>query len=183
MEAAADISPKRGTVRILNRILHMIARVAPGSTNLRPSLHRLRGVKIGNGVFIGDDVYLENEYPECVEIGDNVEVGLRSIIIAHLRGPGRIVIERNAWIGAGCIVATAAGRVLTIGEGAVVGAGSVITSDVSAHAFVRPAPPQQVGTAQVPLSTSTYMEFVRGLRPARRARKSSDQAPVPKTGT
>src|SRR5580704_1064032 len=58
--------------RVSNRILQFAARVAPGSQSFRPLLHRLRGVSIGKNVFIGDDVYLENEYPECVEIQDNV---------------------------------------------------------------------------------------------------------------
>jgi len=56
--------------RISNRILHLMARFLPGSKSLRPFLHGLRGVKIHGTVFIGDDVYLENEYPECVEIHD-----------------------------------------------------------------------------------------------------------------
>ena len=58
-----------------NRLLHVAARQLPGSTSVRPFLHRLRGVKIGRRVFIADDVYLENEYPERVEI-QGVVVGL-----------------------------------------------------------------------------------------------------------
>ena len=45
-----------------------MARFLPGSTSLRPFLHKLRGVRIQGDVFIGDDVYIENEYPECIEI-------------------------------------------------------------------------------------------------------------------
>lgn len=161
--------------RVSNRALHLMARVLPGSRSLRPFLHRLRGVSIGRNVFIGDDVYLENEYPGCVDIEDDVEIGLRSVIIAHLRGPGRVVIKKAAWIGACCVISSAKGRVLTIGEGAVVGAGSVITSDVPAFAFVRPAAPQQVATVAVPLATApSYMAFLRGLRPTRPAASVRD---------
>ena len=60
-----------------NRILHLIARFGPGATTFRPYLHKLRGVKIYGNVFIGDDVYLENEYPEAVEIHDGAGIALR----------------------------------------------------------------------------------------------------------
>jgi UDP-3-O-[3-hydroxymyristoyl] glucosamine N-acyltransferase len=161
--------------RVSNRALHLMARVLPGSRSLRPFLHRLRGVSIGHNVFIGDDVYLENEYPGCIDIEDDVEIGLRSVIIAHLRGPGRVVIKKAAWIGACCLISSAKGRTLTIGEGAVVGAGSIVTSDIAAFAFVKPAAPQQVATVAVPLATApSYMAFLRGLRPMRPAASVRD---------
>ncbi len=169
--------------RALNRILHLMARALPGSRSLRPFLHRLRGVHLGRNVFIGDDVYLENEYPACVEIEDDVEIGLRSVIIAHLRGPGKVVVRRGAWIGACCVISSAKGRVLTIGEGAVVGAGSIITSDVAPFTFVKPAAPQVVATVAVPLATApSYVSFIRGLRPARPAREA-DNGSVSRTTT
>ncbi|MGC1679725.1 MAG: hypothetical protein WA740_19505 [Candidatus Binataceae bacterium] len=162
------IVTKSFATRVQNRVLHQLARILPGSRSVRPRLHRRRGVVIGSNVFIGDDVYIENEYPECVQIGDNVEIALRTVIIAHLRGPGGIVIERDVWIGACCLISCVSDRILTIGEGAVIGAGSVITSDVAAHAFVRPAPSGQVATAAVPLAIApSYFAFFRGLRPVR----------------
>jgi acetyltransferase-like isoleucine patch superfamily enzyme len=120
--AQTDI-PKSLLSRVLNRALHLMARMLPGSRSLRPFLHRLRGVSIGCNVFIGDDVYLENEYPGCVEIEDHVEIGLCSVIIAHLRGPGQVVIKKSRLDRACCVISSAKGRILTIGEGAVVGAG------------------------------------------------------------
>src|SRR2546425_1838083 len=121
--------------RACNRLLHQLARFLPGATSLRPFLHRLRGVKIHGKVFIGDDVYLENEYPECVEIHDGVQVGLRTTIIAHTRGPGRIVIEKNVFIGASCVIAASPRKTLTIGEGAVLGIASLVTSDIPPRTF------------------------------------------------
>ncbi len=156
--------------RASNRILHMMARTLPGATSVRPALHRLRGVKVGNHVFIGDDVYLENEYPESVEIGDRTEVGLRSVIIAHFRGSGQIVIGNDVWIGACAFISSTSGRRLTIGDGAVIGACSVITSDVPPRAVVKPAAPERVGTAHVPLPKArSYRHFLLGLRPERNA--------------
>jgi acetyltransferase-like isoleucine patch superfamily enzyme len=131
-------------------------------------LHRWRGVRIGSNVFIGDEVYLENNYPERIEIGDNVQIGVRTIIMAHLRGPGRVVIGQDAYIGPGCVIAAANGRMLTIGTGAVVSALSVVTADVPAQAFIRGAIPEQVATARQPLATAgSYHDFVRGLAPLR----------------
>src|SRR5271170_6343938 len=80
--------------RCSNRILHLMARFLPGSLSLRPFLHRLRGVTVGDGVFIGDDVYLDNEYPECIEIHENALISMRTLLIAHTRGPGRIILEK-----------------------------------------------------------------------------------------
>jgi serine acetyltransferase len=155
--------------RILNRVLHLLARILPGSTSLRPMLHRWRGVRIGRNVFIGDDVYIENEYPEAIEIEDNVEIALRTVILAHLKGPGKIVIKQNAWIGACCLISTVNQRTLTIGEGAVIGAGSIITNSLSDRAFVKPPRAQVLATASVSMpEASNYMSFFRGLRPARR---------------
>lgn len=153
--------------RMLNRVLHSAARALPGSVSLRPALHRWRGVAVGRNVFIGDEVYLENEYPECVEIGDSSEIGLRTVILAHLRGPGRVVIGRNVWIGPCCLIASASGRTLTIGDGAVIAGACVITSDVAEGAFIRAPVAAPAGIARVPLATSTYQQFLRGLRPIR----------------
>ena len=100
-----------------NRILHLLARFGPGATTMRPFLHKLRGVKIHGKVFIGDDVYLENEYPECIEINDGSTIGLRSNLIAHFRGPGKIIIGKNVSIRMGCNIAASPGQILTIGDG------------------------------------------------------------------
>jgi acetyltransferase-like isoleucine patch superfamily enzyme len=151
--------------KLLNWPLHLLARFVPGA-QLRVRLHRLRGVRIGSNVFIGDEVYLENNYPECIEIGDNVQIGIRTIIMAHLRGPGRVVIAEDAYIGPGCVIAAAHGRTVRIGVGAVVGALSAITTDVPPHALIRSASPEQVATVRQPLATAgSYQEFLRGLAP------------------
>lgn len=71
---------------MLYRILHILARFSPGATTVRRFLHKLRGVRIYGKVFIGDDVYLENEYPDCMEIHDQAQIALRSRIMAHFRG-------------------------------------------------------------------------------------------------
>jgi serine acetyltransferase len=155
--------------RVFNRFLHVLARTLPGSESLRPALHRLRGVKIGRGVFIGDDVYLENEYPEAVELEDGAQVSLRVVFIAHTRGTGKIILGKNAYIGAGAMLITTSGRTLKIGEGAVIGAGVVVGSDVAPQMFVPSHPAKAAALATVLLPTAETMEdFIRGLKPLKR---------------
>lgn len=163
--------------RVSNRALHLLARFSPGCTSVRPFLHRLRGVSIGKDVFIGDDVYLENEHPSMVEIQDGVHISLRAILLAHTRGAGRLVIEKDAFIGPNVVIATSGNRTLRIGEGAVIGAGVVIGKDVPAKAFIPSSAANPVASAMVPLTRAETMEaFLLGLVPLDRkpmAKKSS----------
>jgi len=161
--------------RILNRILHLMARFLPGATGLRPFLHRLRGVKIHGKIFIGDDVYLENEYPECVEIHDGAIVNLRCTIIAHTGGQGKIIIEKNAVIGTGCTIVSSSGRSLTIGEGSVISTGSVVQTNIPPRTLCAGPRIKAVATVTVPFSQQTsYQDFVRGLRPLRAPAKKTE---------
>lgn len=160
--------------RVTNRLLHMLARRLPGATTLRPALHRLRGARIGRDVFIAEEVYFENEYPEAVEIQDGAQISLRVILLAHTRGPGKLIIGKNAYLGPNVVVATTSGRTLKIGEGAVIGAGVVITGDVAPQMFVPSQPAKAVARATVPLATAERMEdFVRGLVPLKPAAKKN----------
>lgn len=170
--------------RVSNRALHLLARVSPGAKSVRPFLHRLRGARIGKDVFIGDDVYLENEHPEMVEIQDGAHVSVRAVILAHTRGAGGVVIEKNAFIGVSAVVVTSGNRVLRVGEGAVVGAGVVVTRDIPAHAFVANETPKPIATVGIPLTQAeTVEEFMRSLSPVQRPSKpASAQPPLSKSG-
>jgi len=152
--------------RAANRILALIARFAPGGSSLRPFLHRLRGVRITGRVFIGDDVYLENEYPECIELHDGAQIFVRSILLAHTRGMGRIIVGKNAMIGANCVLTATAGTTLVIGESTVVAASSVVNSSVPPHTLFGSQKGKPLAKVTVPFSLGTsYQEFLRGLRP------------------
>lgn len=154
--------------RVSNRVLHLLARFLPGSTSVRPFLHRLRGVKIGKDVFIGDDVYLENEHPAAVEIQSGVHISVRAVILAHTRGAGSVVIERDAFIGPNTVIITSGSKPLRIGEGAVIGAGVVVTRDVPAHVLLANEAAKPLANVGVPLTKAeTVEEFVRGLSPIR----------------
>lgn len=154
--------------RMINRVLHLIARFGPGASSFRPFIHRIRGVKMGSGVWIGEEVYLENNYPDRIEIGAQTQIVMQTTVIAHFRGPGKIVIGPKVWIGARCTIAAAAGQTLTIGEGAAAAAGAVITKDVPPYTLVAGVPAKPIAKITVPmLLDTTYEAFKAGLEKLR----------------
>jgi len=173
----------------MNTFLHFCARVLPGGFSLRPFLHRLRGVRVGRDVWIGDDVYLDEDQPESLEIQDGVAIATRCTIIGHTKGTGRIVIEKYAAIGAGCIIVCASGQTLTIGEGSVISAGATISSSIPPYTLCGPPRIQTFGTVEVPFRAATTIEeFRRGVRPLKgiepKPQKESDplEHPQPTDG-
>lgn len=137
---------------------------------MRPFLHSLRGVKIGEDVWIGDDVYIDEDHPEAIEIHDFVAVATRCTLIAHTKGTGRIVLEKNVALGSSCVIVCASGQTLTIGEGSVVSAGSVVSNNIPPFTLCGPPRIQVYGRVTVPFRVAaTLEEFRRGLRPIRKA--------------
>lgn len=134
---------------------------------------------MGKDIFIGDDVYLENEHPSSVEIQDGVHISVRAMILAHTRGSGNVIIEKDAFLGPNTIIATSGSKTLRIGEGSVIGAGVVVTRDVPARAFIANEMPKPIATVGVPLTKAeTVEEFVRGLLPIARPTKRTPAASV-----
>ncbi len=149
---------------MFKRILQLMARFLPGATSLRPFLHKLRGVNINGKVWIGDDVYLENEYPEAIELHDECGVNLRSVLIAHWRGKGRIIVGKKARIGACCLITASPGKTIVIGEGAMVAAGSVVTKSVEPYTLVAGVPARPIGRLKVPpVQGIPYEDFKAGI--------------------
>jgi acetyltransferase-like isoleucine patch superfamily enzyme len=131
---------------------------------LKVTLLRLAGARIGSRVtiyprvwiapgknlVIGDDVDVALESlistSGGVTIGDRTLIGYRTQILStnhvipegrkRILGQGhvkkRITIGSDVWIGANCIILAG----INIGEGAVVGAGSVVTKDVEPYTIV-----------------------------------------------
>jgi acetyltransferase-like isoleucine patch superfamily enzyme len=153
------------------RLLALIALYGPGAETTRVRLHRMRGVKIGSGCFIGTDVIIETAFPHLVEIGDRVDLGMRTTIVAHQQGEvadenkPSVRIEDDVFVGPGSILLPH----VTVGHGAVVTAGSIVTTSVPPLTMVRGNPAEPVARCGVPLGRSTPMrEFYRQLRPIRR---------------
>ena len=158
---------------VVQRILSRLAYLAPGGKRVRPWLHRLRGVRIGRGVWISQQVYIDELHPDAVTIHDNCTIGLRTSIFTHFYwGPrraradaGPVVIEEDVFIGPHSVILPN----VRIGRGAVVKAGTVVTRNVPPGALWGAPAAEFLGRVTVPLTAEhTYEEFVSGLRPLRR---------------
>lgn len=122
----------RGDVRIGSR-----TRIFRGGELLGP-------IDIGSAVFINRDVYIRPN----TTIGDRVNVGpfVRFITDAHEIGPKSrragavrydpITVGNGSWIGASVTILGG----VSIGEGAIVAAGSVVISDVLPNTLVGGVP-------------------------------------------
>ena len=156
---------------IVKRLLTKIAMIAPGGYSFRPALHRMRGVNIHKNVWISQFVYIDEVHPEKITIMDNVSIGLRSTIFAHFYsgnfGPGKktapVVIEKNVYIGPHCVVFHG----VTIGEGAVIAAGSIVTNNVKPGILYGPPSSKPLAKVTRPLikgKNMDYESFLLGLR-------------------
>ncbi len=153
-------NPIRG---LMIRILQMVTMILPGGQSLRVSLHRARGVTIGKNVWISYNVILETSYPELITIDDDAFIGIGTIVIAHFKESRRGVrIGKEAFIGPGVVILPD----VQIGDGAVVTAGSVVTSSVPAMTVVQGNPAAPIAKCGVPLWPDTPLkEFSRRLKP------------------
>jgi acetyltransferase-like isoleucine patch superfamily enzyme len=156
-------NPFRGLV---NRVLQVFTMIMPGAQGLRVALHRARGVNIGKNVWISYNVVLETAYPHLITIEDDVFIGIGTIIIAHFKETRcGVRIRKQAFVGPGVIILPD----VEIGEGAVVTAGSVVTSSVPAKTVVQGNPAVAIAKCGVPLLLDTTLkEFSAKLRPVSR---------------
>ncbi len=106
---------------------------------------RLMGVKTGEHVSMALEVTVDIFYPELIEIGDNTIVGYGATILAHeylidKYRTGKVIIGENVLIGANTTILPG----VTIGDGAVVSACSLVNKDVPAGAFVGGVPARAI---------------------------------------
>jgi acetyltransferase-like isoleucine patch superfamily enzyme len=146
---------------IRNRLFQHLARILPGARSLRVALHRARGVHIGEGVWIGYDVILDTSRPHLITIEDRASLSMRVTVIAHFRETQGVKIEQDAFIGPGAIILPN----VTIGRGAVVTAGSVVTQPVPPMTLVQGNPAVPIASCGIPLSSEvTLKDFSRRLK-------------------
>ena len=151
-----DFSGLKAVRSVFNRLLHLLARSLPMYPRWRSNIHRLRGVKIGENVFIGSDVFIDNTYPESIVIEDNVTIISRTFIIGHtfvplhlakvLRNEDQasrgVIFRKGCYIGAQCIVMPG----VTVGEYTIVGAGSIVTEDLPPYSIAIGSPAKVIRT-------------------------------------
>lgn len=120
---------------------------------LRPYLIRCLGAKVGRGVFVGDHVNIDLSHADMIFIEDHVHIASGCRLLCHQRDlRGYCVGDDYAKLGyrlaeihlcKGCLIGMESFIMpgVTVGEGAIVGAGSLVTKDVPAWSIVtgRPA--------------------------------------------
>lgn len=98
---------------------------------IRILLYRMIGFSIGKNVFIGMKCYMDDLEPSNTVIYDNVTISYGVYFSLHGKNQSRthICIKSKSYIGMSArLIGKKNG--LTIGQGAVVGAGSIILNDV-----------------------------------------------------
>lgn len=120
---------------------------------LRPFILRRMGCKVGKGCFIGDYVRIDTSHTDMITVEDNVSIASGSRLLCHQRDFSDfcvgddymklgyvvkpIVLKKGCLVGMESFVMPG----VTIGEGAIVGAGSLVTKDIPAWTIAagRPA--------------------------------------------
>lgn len=105
------------------------------SRGWRPLICRMGGVNIINPskTFIGEDVTFDTNYPDDITIEEGVRLTKGVCIVTHFMNPktgtydrGKVHIRKRAYLGMNVLVV----KPVTIGEDAIVGAGSIVTKDI-----------------------------------------------------
>lgn len=157
---------------IISRFIQTISFIAPFGGTLRPFLHKLRGVKIGRNVWISKFVYIDENHPDCVFIGDNSTIGFRTSIFAHTYfgkskrvNPEKVIIGKNVFIGPHCLILAN----VEIGDNSVIKGGTVVTRNVPPNTLYGYPNAEPLAKVTIPLTPKhNYEEFLKGLRPLRK---------------
>ena len=90
------------------------------------------------GIDIGDYVLIS---PNCAIVAGDHNTSINENIIDQSSIGKKIVIKNNCWIGANSVVL----KGVTIGEGAIIGAGAVVTKDIEPYSINVGVPTRKIG--------------------------------------
>lgn len=133
-------------------LITFFKRAKRGFKLLRSFWLRLKGVEVGKGSLISFGAWVDTAKKGHVTIGKNVIVSHGSKILAHDWASSRMglssfdghfrhtVIEDDAFIGMNSVVLPG----VTVGRGAIVGAGAIVTRDVSPYTVVVGNPAKKI---------------------------------------
>lgn len=120
---------------------------------VRPWVLRQIGCHVGKDVFIGSQIWIDTGHADMITIEDHVHVTGRTVLLCHKKDLSNycqgddyaklhyhvapIHLKRGCSTGTGTLIMPG----VTIGEGAIVGAGSLVTKDIPAWTIAtgRPA--------------------------------------------
>lgn len=115
-----------------------LLKVLPLRGQYRYKLIKMAGVKVLGPCWIYRNVYFDSVAPELVTIERGAVITQGTTILTHFLDPnskgrhfrlGKVHIEEDAFIGVNTIICNS----VTMGKGAVIGAGSVVTKDIPAY--------------------------------------------------
>ena len=107
------------------------------STSWRPYIVKKGGVNIENykKTFIGENVIFDTNFPQDITIGSGSVITVGVVMLTHFKNldgtysRGKINIGRGVYIGCNTIIC----KPVTIGDNALIGAGSIVTKDIPAN--------------------------------------------------
>ena len=123
---------------------------------LRPILIRKMGCHVGKNTFFGDYVRMDTSYADMIYIGDYTHITSGCRLLCHQRDltgycvgdnaanlgykTGEIHIGKGVMVGMETIIMPG----VTIGDGAIIGAGSIVTRDIPAWTIATERPARVV---------------------------------------
>lgn len=138
-------------MRFLKKIVMLLNREVPTETLIK------RGMKVGKDFNRQQGCFLDPTHCFLITIGDNVTMSIRVTVMAHDASTkktlgctkiGQVHIGNHVFIGANTTILPG----VTIGDYAVIGAGSVVTHDVPARTVIAGVP------AKVICGVDEYLE-------------------------
>ena len=127
---------------------------------IRPWVMKKVGCHVGKDVFIGSDVWIDTGHADLIFIDDHAHVTGRTVLLCHKRNlsdycvgddyaaksyqTAPIHLSKGCSTGTGTIIMPG----VTIGEGAVIGAGSLVTKDIPAWTIALGSPAKVVRQIQ-----------------------------------
>ena len=132
-------------MKLIKNILMLLNREIPTDTLTK------RGMKVGKNFNRQQGCFLDPTHCYLIEIGDDVTMSIRVTVLAHDASTkkatgytrlGAVKIGNRVFIGANATILPG----VTIGDDAVIGAGSVVTHDIPAGAVAAGVPARVIRT-------------------------------------